>query len=301
METQDIKLFKILYSGEIESIESENIIQYFSDLKIIAFYVPQKKRLYTWIGKDCSSTLKNYIANMRHTFGEEFPYLRVLRYITVESMEEPFDFLSDVGISKQTIHEKLSTKREEYEKNQALVSKIKAFKKETDDYFENKQFKQAIESAREVIQLAREIDDDVLVKDQKNLIAEAKARLKAESILDEIRKEKKVIKEKLFSLEYNKSQDKVNELYDYVEQFKSKYSEYLKLSALQNVREVIRKVERLCEEYHQSNIQESQIQEAFTGKIEELREKAREALEKGLLKESFNSFKQISTLIQQKT
>lgn len=298
MMSQGLKLFKILYSGELKDIETESqdLLHYFSNVNIIAFYIHQKKRLYIWVGDDVSRALRNYIPNMRQIFSREYPSLRVLRYITVESMEEPFEFLRDIKISKQEIHNKLKSKREEYKKHEDLISQINEFKREADDYFENNNFIQAIKSAEKVINLASKINDEVLIDDQENLIEEAKARLRAESTLNEIREQKKVLNEKLHSLEYNKKREKIVELHNYIEQFKSKYNEYLDLSALENVKELVGKAEEIWENY-KAKVQEEKIHKDLLNKVDNLRERGMTALNKGSLKESFSHFEKIISII----
>ena len=93
--SQKLKIFKLHYSGEVESIDdiSENIIQLFSTVSVLSIYIGLQKRLYTWIGSHASRTLKNYIVQMREIFTRDYFDLRILRYITVESQSEPYDFL----------------------------------------------------------------------------------------------------------------------------------------------------------------------------------------------------------------
>lgn len=299
MEKEGLKLFKILYSGELKSVESQNILQYFSEVNIIAFYVRENKRLYIWVGNEVSRTLKSYIPNMRETFSEEFPFLRVLRYITIESMEETFDFLRDIGISKQEIHDKIRSKQKEYQKHEKIALKIKDLKNEADESFQNKNFKEAIELAKKVLNLAKEINDETLINDQENFIAEAKARQKAEAVLEEIREEKKIFKQKLYSIEENGKKEKIIELHEYIEEFKNKYRDYLELSALENIREMLLKAEKICNEY-ESSVKKEKDQEKFLHNVNELREKSKNALNDGQFVDSYNYFKKIKALIEEK-
>ena len=288
-----LKLFKILYSGELKGIESEDILTHFSDLNIIAFYIPKNKRLYIWVGDDCSRALKNYIPTMRQRFSEEYPFLRVLRYITVESMDESSEFIRDIDISREDIHSKLKSKREEYQKHQEIVSQIKEFKNAADLYFENKQFVKAIESANEVIALAHKIEDEILIDDQRNLIDEANARLKAESALHEIREEKTIIKEKLYKVEQTKNEDKIIELHNHVKKFKERYQKYLGLPALENIRELLQKAENVWESY----LKQKQNYETLISSINDLREKKKKTLEKGSLIKSYNYYEKIVSIL----
>ncbi|MFX1239084.1 MAG: hypothetical protein ACFE8P_15360, partial [Promethearchaeota archaeon] len=102
--SQTLKIFKLLYSGGYEDI-SENIIESFSAVSVISIYVGLQKILYTWIGSFAARTLKNNIGHMRERFSRDYLDLRVLRYITVESRAESFEFFANTGINKEKLHQ----------------------------------------------------------------------------------------------------------------------------------------------------------------------------------------------------
>jgi hypothetical protein len=190
MENADLKVFRLLYSGEIkeEAIENGTLIGLFSNFSILIFYIRKNKHLYTWIGEDASRTLKNYIVNMRQTFSKEYPHLRVLRYITADSidtMSENNDFFKDIKISKEKIIKHLELEKSRHEEE--FKAKLKNLKEQADSYFENENFEKAIETSKTIIELATETKDEKLIEDQKAFIAEAEARLKSKSISEEIR------------------------------------------------------------------------------------------------------------------
>jgi tetratricopeptide (TPR) repeat protein len=176
------------------------------------------------------------------------------------------------------------------------MSQIKTYKRKVDEHFENKQYKQAIKSAEQVINLANKINDEILIDDQENLIDEAKARLRAESTLNKIREQKKVLNEKLYLLENNKSREKIIELHNYIEQFKNKYNEYLNLSALESVKKLVENAEKIWENY-KAKVQEEKVHKNLLTKVDNLREKGMTALNNGSLKESFGHFEKIISLI----
>ncbi|TXT66488.1 MAG: hypothetical protein BAJALOKI1v1_290010 [Promethearchaeota archaeon] len=294
----DIKVFRILYSGEIkeESLKGE-IVELFSNLNILSFYIHKNKRLYTWIGSDASRTLKNYISNMRQSFSEEYPYLRVLRYFTedsLESMNELNDFFSDIGISKQAIINHLKAEKSKYEEQ--YFTELNTLKEQADIYFEKNEFNEAIKVSKEIIQLAIESKDGELLKDQKAFIAEAEARLKAQHILDQIREERKLIKEMYYEATINEKN--IEKTYGYVQEFKHKYEEYLKLSALETVRKLILDVEELWNSYnYKKTIQEER--KKYLEVIIDLRNKAKKSLEQFAIIDACNYFHEITSKLNQ--
>jgi len=298
MENSDLKVFKLLYSGEIkeQTIENGNIVEIFSNFSILVFYIRKNKHLYTWIGEDASRTLKNYIVNMRQTFSKEYPHLRVLRYITedsIDTMSENDDFFSDIGISKEKIVSYLESEKSRHEEE--FKTKLSNLKEQADMYFENKNFERAIEISKKIIKMATETKHKKLIEDQRAFIAEAETRLKAKSVLEEIREERKIIKEKY--LEAKNNNNKITELYNYVQSFKKKYEQYLDLPALETTQALILNVEELWSEYTSKVKKKDQIKEDLE-KINTLREKGKDSLNKGALIDALEYFEKITIKIK---
>ncbi len=297
MENSDLKVFKLLYSGEIkeQTLESGNLVDIFSNFSVLAFYIGKNKRLYTWIGEDASRTLKNYIVNMRQAFSEEYPYMRVLRYITedsIESMSENDEFFSDIGILKENIVKHLELEKSKYEEE--LQTKINNLKEEADSFFENENFEKAIEISKTIIELAKETQDKKLIEDQEAFISEAEARMKAKFILTEIREESKKIKKRY--LEAKKNNIQIKALYNYVQTFKKNYEQYLTLPALETIQRLILNVEELWSEYFSKIKKQDQIEEDMEI-INSLREKGKDKLNKGSLSEAHKYFEKITVKI----
>jgi len=297
MENSDLKIFTFLYSGEIkeQTIEGGNIVDLFSNFSILIFYIRKNKRLYTWIGEDASRTLKNYIVNMRQTFSKEYPQLRVLRYITedyIDTMSENDEFFSDIGISKEKIINHLESEKIRHEEE--FKTKLSNLQEQADTYFENENFDRAIEISKKIIKLATETKYKKLIEDQRAFIAEAEARLRAKSILEEIREKRKIIKDKYLEAKNNNNQ--IKELYNYVQSFKKKYEQYLDLPALETTQELILNVEELWSEYISKVKKQNQIKEDLE-KINTLREKGKDSLNKGALIDALKYFEKITIKI----
>ncbi|MHA1148610.1 MAG: hypothetical protein ACTSR8_10240 [Promethearchaeota archaeon] len=297
MQSQELKVFKIFYSGEISEIESMDLLELFSLLNVLAFYTAQQKRLYIWVGEHASSTLKNYIVRFRQIFTDDYPEYRVLRYITIESLTEPFDFFQNTGISKEDLHAKLEAEDAKYKEHEETISKINNLKDDADTAFENEDYDKAIEIAKQIVELAKSIEDDIILKDQNDFIAEAEARGKAKAVLKEIRKGKKELKQKFKNIKNNND---IIEIYNESRDYKQKFNDYLDLSALSEVKDLLKKIETTYNEL-QGNIEGTKQFNDFLTTINRIRESSKEALKKGNLIACYNDFKEIIKFLTERS
>ncbi|MGQ4873667.1 MAG: hypothetical protein ACP6IY_06275 [Promethearchaeia archaeon] len=293
MVMDDLKVFKLNYAGEIEEINAENLIDLFSLYDVLAFYTSGQKRLYIWIGEYALNSIKKYIAQFRQIFANEYPDYRVLRYITIESKTEPFDFFQNTGIPKNKLHEKIESEQLKYSEHEEIFSKINDLKNDADKAFENEDYSKAIELSEEIIELAIKINDENIIKNQKEFMAEAEARQKARDILKEIRQEKTRLRQKINNISKD---EEIIEIYNEAAEFRKKYNDYLNLPALASVVKVLNEIEQKYNEYtgkERKKEKESDKSRDLIIKISELRNKAIEALEIGKLISSYNYFKEI--------
>ena len=293
MENQGLKVFKILYSGEIEEINRNNLLDLFSLLNVIGFYSLRKKKLYIWVGSFASRTIKNYIVKFRQIFKTDYPQYSVLRYITIESKSETHEFFENTGISKKALDKRISLEEEKYEKHDLIINQIKELKDEADTYFEKEQFEQAISMAKKIIEKAKEIDEKSLIRDQIEFISESEARAKAKLVLKDIREEKKKIKNLYENLQKN---SEIINLHGMASRFEKKYLDYLDLTALSDVKTLLNSIKysykKFEEEYKKSNNSDEILNE-----IEILRNKAKTALNRREFRESINLFREILIIL----
>jgi len=306
LERKNLKIFKLKYGGRIQE-RKESIseaIELFSSVNIVAIYVIKEKRLYNWIGQNASRTLKSLIVQFRDLFKDEFPNLRVLRYITVESKEEPYDFFQSIGISKEILHGQID---KEADKLQPVIDEINELKNKIDDLFESENYEEAITYANKILDLARNIDDKSLIKDQEEFIAEAELRIKTKRILEEIRSEKEVIQNQLYNLDNDSD---IENFHKTIEQFKEKYEKFVDFSNLPEIQNIITKEADIWQDYTQKKealtTEASKLQEEKEKKenlesrfedlktlISELRSNAKIAIGKSEIIEAFDNFNKI--------
>jgi len=229
---KDLKFYKLTYSGSFTEILEENLIDNFNLYNIIAIYSPFKKTLFVWIGKKTAQSLKRHIASIRHTFSREYPDISILRNITIESGSEPENFFEMIDINATRLEAKLRTQEL---KVLPVYSEITRLKENADKFFIEESFDKAIEISKIVQDLAREINDEILIKDQQSFIEEAKIKNKASKIFNEIEEEARKVYNQINNL--NKDSEFL-EIYDLISDFLMKYGEY-NIEEIQPVQDLI--------------------------------------------------------------
>jgi len=284
--SQKLKIYKLHYSGEVESIDdiSENIIQLFSTVSVLSIYVELQKRLYTWIGSHASRTLKNYIVQMREIFTRDYFDLRILRYITVESQSEPYDFFENTGINKEKLHEHI---QKHEDKLTPVLVEIDQLKSKQDRFFEAEEYDKAIEIAYEIIELAKKIEDLLLEKDQEDFIRGARYKAEINKIIIKIEDESEIISDKV-----KKSQNstEIVELHKIVEDFYEKYKDYINLPELENVRKIL--------SYEKVMWQEFSVKLKDIEKLSQFESNIKEALNQNNLKKSLDILEESRKIVE---
>ncbi|MFX1393180.1 MAG: hypothetical protein ACFFAH_06340 [Promethearchaeota archaeon] len=281
--SQTLKIFKLLYSGGYEDI-SENIIESFSAVSVLSIYVGLQKILYTWIGSHASRTLINYIGQMRERFSRDYLDLRVLRYITVESKAESFEFFANTGINKEKLHQRIQNHEN---KLLPVLEEINDLKSKQDKLFEAEEYDDAIELAKEIIELAKKIDDPLLEKDQEDFISGAKYRTNLKEILFEIEKESEIIKEKI---KKSHKPNEIIELHKYVEEIKQKYTVYIDVTELDDFRKLLAYEETIWQDFS-AKLKDFE-------KLSKLEERIKETIEQNNLKASLEILKEAKKVIE---
>jgi len=278
--SQTVKIFKLHYSGEIETCD-ENIIdpiEIFSAVNIISIYTGSVKKLYIWVGSFASRTLKNYIVHFREMFTKNYYDLRVLRYITIESHLEPYNFFEDTGIDRERLNEHITNHER---KLLPLLEEINKLKRKQDELFESEDYEAAIKIAYEIIKLAKKIDDAFLEKDQEDFINGAQFKAETKKVLLNIENGCILIKNKIDDLN---TDNNIIELHNYIEKFKENYDKYFNLieSQKQNQIEKLISIEK-------------QIWQKYSDKVKEIDNlsKLESEIKKALVENELNRSKEI--------
>jgi len=237
--TNNIKVFKLNYKGDLEEISNENLFSNFTLFDILTFYVPSQKRLYIWIGKRVSHSLKSHIPSIREIFLRSYPNLKIIRNILVEYDSESSEFFETIEISEDQYKEHF---RQLEFKLLPVLSEINRLKDDADNNFVSGNYKEAIDLAQKVIKLAQEIDDFSLENDLLSFIEEAKTKAKAKQIVKEIEIEAEIkikVFDNLIRAENYKEAHKI------VQEFRAKYEKNINLFSIPFAQDLILKDENI--------------------------------------------------------
>ncbi|MFX1590851.1 MAG: hypothetical protein ACFFC1_22175, partial [Promethearchaeota archaeon] len=235
----NIKVFKLTYSGNLEEISQEDILTSFTLFDILTFYLLNQRRMYIWISKKAPQSLKRHIPSIREIFLRDYPNLKILRNITVEFGSEPIAFFEAIEISEKKYRDYLN---ELETKLLPVLSGINRLKDEADKNFISEKYEKSIIFAQKIIELAKEIDDKSLEVNLLNFIEEAKSRAKAKEVIEQIENECK-IKMQIFD-NLNKA-EKYNEAHKIVMEFRKKYERDYNLFSISVAQELLLKDENM--------------------------------------------------------
>jgi len=237
--SSEIKIFKLNYSGSFEEILPEKLLSNLSLFNILTFYVPNQKRMYIWIGKKVSHTLKSHIPQIRAAISQKHPELQILRNITIESGLEPPDFLKIIGIEESILKSKI---KELEIKLLPVFSEISRLKSKADEYFISNNYEDAIKSAQKIVTLAKTINDESLEQDQISFIIESRSRARASEILQEI---ETLCKEATIKFDQLVKDEKYQDAHKLVENIKQRYANKYNLSAIPLAQHLLLKNENM--------------------------------------------------------
>lgn len=237
--SSEIKIFRLNYSGSVEELLPENLLSSFTLFNILTFYIPNQKRMYIWIGKRVSQSLKSHIPQIRGAISREHPELQILRNITIESGLEPPEFLEIIGIEEAIL--KSNIKALEI-KLLPVLSEINRLKSKADKFFISNNYEDAINIAQKIVTLAQGINDDSLEQDQINFIIEARSRARASEILQEI---EILCKETTMEFDQLVKEEKYQDAHKLVEEIKKKYENKYNLSKIPLTQQLLLKDENM--------------------------------------------------------
>lgn len=246
VKNKDFHLFKLNYPGVFEETDTEHIIELFKPTNIIVIYIPNKKRLYAWVGNHTTQSLKKHLPRIRTKFTEEYPELRVLRNIMVESDSETFEFfqiLEDLGISKEDFIAHIKNQEDNI---LPAIQEIKSLEDKRDEFENEEKFEEAIKVAGDIIECSRKIQDTALEKEQKEKIKNYKEKLGQENVKEEIEQKGERLKQEYEEL---LSSNVLIEAHSLIEDFKHQYGDEYPLDSIPSLNQLFEKDQQLWEEF----------------------------------------------------
>ncbi len=229
---ENLKYFKLNHSGSVEEIFHEQLLANFNLYSAIIIYIPAERRMYVWIGEKASKNLKKSAISIREIFNKEYPEISILRTMTLESGSEPNSFFELCGFTALQLSSHL---RSQEIKLLPIISEINHLKEKADIHFMNDEFEEAMELALKVKQLAKEINNESLVKDQENFIEEAKIRYKGKKLINQIVEKSAFVKTRVDQLVRD---EKYLEAHYLIQDFISEYEKDYHISIIPEIEDL---------------------------------------------------------------
>ncbi len=230
---ENLKYFKLNYSGSVDEILPEELLASFNLYSTIVIYVPIERRMHVWIGERAPKNLKKSSISIREIFNKEYPEISILRNITIESGSEPNSFFEICGFTSEQLKSQL--KNQEI-KLLPIISEINRLKEKTEKHFINDEFEEAIELAIKVKQLAKQINDESLENDQENFIEEAKIRNKGKNLINLIIEKSNYVKTRIDQLVRDNNYLGAHYM---IQDFMSEYEKDYHISVIPEVEELV--------------------------------------------------------------
>jgi hypothetical protein len=273
-----IKTFKLNFDGTFDEIAYENIKEVFTIVNILAIYIKKIKTMYIWIGRNATQAIKKHISQIRVLLKDEFPDFRIIRNITFDMRAEPLEFFNNLNIKKDELYEIIN-----YQEKTVLpiLEKVSKLKDESENLIKSENYKNAIEILKEIIELAKKIQDDALVTEHTRLISELTEKYENKEIVNEIEGETIKLEE-----DYQKLVNSNNLLdaHNLIQKFISKYEGKYDLSLIPRAKELILKEKRKWHsEQERLKNDINRLEKEFNTSLEDLDvSKATEIFEEGL-------------------
>ena len=158
MEDTSLKVFRLNYFGNFEEITIEtslDLLNLFTLFNILAIYIPINKRMYVWIGKNVTQSLRNYIPEIRTRFSEKLSFqMRILRNITIESGSETYEFFQFINLTGEQLNSHI---KEQKIKLEPSIKEIDSLKKKLHSSVKAEDYDEGIIISEQIIELAKKL------------------------------------------------------------------------------------------------------------------------------------------------
>ncbi len=230
-----VKIFKLNYDGTFDDVVYADINDVFTIVNILAIYIEKERTMYIWIGKSATQSLMNHITQIRIIIKEEFPEFRILRNITIEMREEPFDFFNKLGISKEDLYKQINHQEEVI---LPVLEKIKSLELEAIKQRNDEKYVEAIKILGKTVNLAQKIEDEALETEQKRKISEITEKHINPRIIYEIQEDAIKFRSKFYGL---LDKEDIIGAHKVIEEFQTKYEKLYDITLNSSANALIKK------------------------------------------------------------
>lgn len=246
MEEQGLKFFKLDYSGSFKEISTDSPLDLFTLVDILAIYIPIQKRMYIWIGKWATQSLRNYIPQIRTRFSEKLPELKILRNITIESGSEPSDFFQPFKFTWETLNSHID---EQETKLKPIIQDIDSFKEKIVKLTNLEEYEEAITLSQEIIKLSKKIEDQALENEQKDNIKDLRRKAKLKISIDKVEEETEKIKRNFEDLIDTHKPEDIIKAHEMINEYKQKYENFIDLSVISSANDLLLEEDKVWKKF----------------------------------------------------
>lgn len=246
MEEQGLKFFKLDYSGSFKEISTDSPLDLFTLVDILAIYIPIQKRMYIWIGKWATQSLRNYIPQIRTRFSEKLPELKILRNITIESGSEPSDFFQPFKFTWETLNSHID---EQETKLKPIIQDIDSFKEKIVKLTNLEEYEEAITLSQEIIKLSKKIEDKALENEQKDNIKDLRRKAKLKISTDNVEEETEKIKKNFEDLIDTHKPEDIIKAHEMINEYKQKFENFIDLSVISSANDLLLEEDKIWKKF----------------------------------------------------
>ena len=246
MEEQGLKFFKLDYSGSFKEITTDSPLDLFTLVDILAIYIPIQKRMYIWIGKWATQSLRNYIPQIRTRFSEKLPELKILRNITIESGSEPSDFFQPFKFTWETLNSHID---EQETKLKPIIQEIDSFKEKIVKLTNLEEYEEAITLSQEIIKLSKKIEDKALENEQKDNIKDLRRKAKLKISIDKVEEETEKIKRNFEDLIDTHKPEDIIKAHEMINEYKQKFENFIDLSVISSANDLLLEEDKIWKKF----------------------------------------------------
>ena len=247
MEEQGLKFFKLDYSGSFKEISTDSPLDLFTLVDILAIYIPIQKRMYIWIGKWATQSLRNYIPQIRTRFSEKLPELKILRNITIESGSEPSDFFQPFTFTWETLNSHID---EQETKLKPIIQDIDSFKEKIVKLTNLEEYEEAITLSQEIIKLSIKIEDQALENEQNDNIKDLRRKAKLKISIDKVEEETEKIKRSFEDLIDTHKPEDIIKAHEMINEYKQKFENFIDLSVISSANDLLLEEDKVWKKFN---------------------------------------------------
>jgi hypothetical protein len=281
MSRNNLIVHKLSLSGKLLDVSNLNYISLFGPSTVLVAYNKKSKTLYTWIGDKAPKSLRHFIPKIRKILTKTYPEYSVLRYVTIDAYSEPEDFLKMMDIDKKALENQLKNLER---KRISIISDIDQLKVKENNLLMTNKFEEAINTANEIIELAKELNDLAMQEEQKKFlegINEKRENSKKVSLI----KEKTEILEPLLE-DINNEQDIIG-AHKAISQFSDKWWNIIRMFEIESATKLIKSERTIWREFIEK---QKEKMDQLTNKVANINQ----SISRGDLKSVQNTIKEIS-------